>query len=979
MAVNITGRPMLGVSSLSAPIRVKNTRKMQASWKVSGWLTNENNNRRATNLQITWTLDIKQRTAKKDPKVVTKNASVRVKTSIINLDSFKIGKKTYTRNDFYPVSKLMLQAVTVMVAPKNAKGVGGKAAAKATRKFKVPAAPAISDPTFNTNTGSVSATITTDPGLTYAERYDTKYEVSVYDSRTGETILTSDDASRSTEFSLSYDVQDYQALGYDDYVKVTFEAKARGYAGDSKTVTRTYYVSYPSQVTIKSATCDSKSNTGKMTALIDTNKVKEHPIDEIQLEYLANVDYATADEIAGDAGWTATDIVDDVDCTAMAMPVADLLPDRGKYTWLRIKSYHAAENVLYRYSNYMMVEDLVTPAATAADDSITIISARAGADGVSAVVHLGWNADGQDDSDGTELSWDEEEDAWKSTKDPSKYEFTWSDGRYPETGAIQYHDSATITIKGLGEGEKYHIKARRYKEGDTTTYSDYSNAATVVTSEKPEMVVASCDGYIPVGEPLQIYWTFSGNGVQTAWQIVKADTGYSYRQVTGATGDPSAQGWYELVSGEYVLSADTEVDDEKVYYERETYGSIIAEGEGSIGSAQISADRLASLAVDGTVSFTVQASTGSGFVASEVKKVTILERPTLEVDISPTLTVQPFEFDATVSTPCDLVVIVSSQGANGQYPEGFLTQTSGDTVFSDVISPVWDTENDALTATITLPTGLDFWDLGGYEISVMAIDRTTRLQTDEIVTEFGVEWASQAKDPTAVLTAVDEVDASGVHHLAVDIALTPPSESAETDVYDIYRMDGGNPHLIGQSFPLTYTARDEYAPFGEDMSLYYRIALRTVDGDVAFSDFEYQLESKLMRFDWSGGVLELPYGIGIEDSYGKDVEIRQHMDGSSDAYWNPNIERKGSLSSSVIKIVQTEEVDLVRALARYDGAVFVRLPDGSAYEADVQVTSLSRENEAVTSIAVDATEIGLTREFILPSPYELEDEEGESE
>lgn len=41
----------------------------------------------------------------------------------------------------------------------------------------------------------------------------------------------------------------------------------------------------------------------------------------------------------------------------------------------------------------------------------------------------------------------------------------------------------------------------------------------------------------------------------------------TYDAVTPETGDnPSTEGWYELVNGKYVLSTDTEVDDQKTYY-----------------------------------------------------------------------------------------------------------------------------------------------------------------------------------------------------------------------------------------------------------------------------------------------------------------------------------------------------------------------------------------------------------------------------
>ena len=98
------------------------------------------------------------------------------------------------------------------------------------------------------------------------------------------------------------------------------------------------------------------------------------------------------------------------------------------------------------------------------------------------------------------------------------------------------------------------------------------------------------------------------------------------------------------------------------------------------------------------------------------------------------------------------------------------------------------------------------------------------------------------------------------------------------------------------------------------------------------------------------------------------------MNGETDGYWNSNIERKSSLSSDVIKIIQEKDIERARLLARYAGPVFVRLPYGSAYQADVQVTDLSRKNEAVMHAAFDATEVGVTQEFALPIPFVLDEE-----
>lgn len=938
MATSITGKPNKKVTNLTTPTRGNGNRTMTSSWKVPASMTKADSKTRATNLVITWKFNIGGKIRK-----LTKTYGTNKTSSSVNLDSFSIGNTTYTRSSFYPNTENKLASTTIAVQGKNSKGKGESATQ--TRKFYTPRKPVVEFITFDPTTGRCGTRITTDAGADNYERYDTYYRVTVTKAN-GETVVPAqnagvivtvdqtktykgEDAKTSTDFTVEYDASGYQSLTDDQHIKVEISAWSRGYAGDSLPVTQTYYVSKPKPATISNARVSSKTSTGIVTIDVDTNQTEEHPVDTVRLEYLHNVPYEKAEDIPAQLPsgyqWEDSDIEDNGDCTSMSMPIEDLVPDRGNHTWLRVRSSHANNAVLYSYSNYINIADLETPAATQIEPTITIISATSGANGESAVVQLGWNADGTDDSTGTELTWSDEEDTWKSTKDPEKFEFTWTDGRYPPTGTKQYNDSAEIVIKGLSEGTKYYVRARRYYEGETTTYGNYSNTATVLTSEKPSSVVATCNKFVTAGEPLSVYWTFSGNGIQQRWRI------------------------------------------------EDSNGTNIANGEDTFGATQISWKTLSSFATNNSITFRVWVSTGSDEKESAWRTVTIREKPTLSLNAPSSLTAQPYSFTATSSRPCDLVVIVTAQGASGQFPDGYKTQIDGDTIHSDVYPVAWQNGS----ATVTLPTGLDFWDLGGYMLSVVAVDRETGLRSEPQKVAFTVAWANKAKDPYnfVTLTPVDTVSEGNEHIQGVQIALTPPTGSRASDVYDIYRMDGLNANLISgdDGFPLTYTLIDEYAPFSTDGELFYRIALRTVDGDVEYADKPYTLESNTVRFDWQGGTLELPYGISIGDTYKKSVEFRQHMDGSVDGYWNPNIERTGSYSSSIIKLIQPEEINLARQLARYAGAVFVRTANGSAFTADVQVTDLSVKNEALTAIAVDATEVGMTDEFMLTSPNELGD------
>lgn len=1013
---DIVKKPTVAVSNLGAPVRQSGF-VMKADWKTPAAMVNNKSGSRATALDIIWSIGIPG----SDPNRVIKTDNERATTSSINLNSFVVGKKTYNRTSFYPFAgKPKLDYVTCRVVSRNEKGAGRST--QNTRWFGYPRTPTISDFTFNAESGELSCTIETNAGTDYNERYDTVYNMSVYYSNTEITSQISAGSTTSTSFTLTFDDSAYAARDYGDYAKVTVTAYARGFRGDSPIARKDFYIAYPSKATINSVDVSGKSSSDKCTVFISTNSTKEHPVDSVKLEYLANCDYPSEERIPGGADWQQTDIIDDAQCSAMALPVSDLIPEPGKYSWIRLKTFHANETVLHRYSDPVRVRQLETPVASAVDDKIQIVSALPGEDGKSAVIHIVWN-DGTIESTGTELSWATEEDAWKSTKDPDDYTFEWSDGAETIEG-VEWPDSATITIKGLSEGEKYYVKARRFSAGDQTTYSEYSNQVTVITSERPESVIATADRYVPRGSGLNVYWTFSANGLQTNWQIVKNDK------------------------------------------------TVIVEGEGAIGSTQISAERLESVADNGLLTFTVQVSTGSGFVVSEEKTVTLIDQPTLSVSTSEMMVRQPYEFVAIASVPSDLIVVVTSQGASGQFPDGVKRQTEGDTIYSDVISPEWIAgyarttdvkykdkryftksgdvyelvvpesdagqidptinpaaegwyeEIDSISATVTLPPQLDFWDLGSYSVSVIAVDRQTRLKSSESVASFSVLWDHQAPTPetretytlsedavvydsknyyeynseeqtyTAVitdgsenpseegwyevtateyviLTPMNYVDEGGFHHQAVQIELLPPPNSNDTDVYDIYRMTPDGVQLIGQSFPLSQITVDEYAPFGEDMTNSYRIAVRTADGDVAFTDFPYVLQGTGLRLDWAEGSVEYPYGVSIGDSYTKDVDIRQHLNGSVGGYWNQGTKRKGTLNTDLIKIIQSADIERTRRLARYAGAVYVRTKEGTAFEADVQVTDLSLKNQAIMSVAIDANEIDTTEEFMLPTPFRL--------
>lgn len=932
--VQIKKQPKVTVKSISVPERGNNgSYMMSANIKIGSQLVNAKSDSRATKLRYGWLLNVASASGGKltVKGSITDEMSISSSTTNITKQKSLVSFNGYTRSSYYPYTDMLLNGVSFWCQPFNK--IGSARIVSKTRAFLKPEKPTISAFSVSQETGEVSCTITAKDGNGYREIARTRYKVVIENTRTGDKWTQKDESFTGATKSVTYDPPDYQQLAYGQYISITVTAWSQGFAGDSEAVTKTYYVSFPAATTIQSVSCSSRESTGKCTALINTNNSIQHPVDSIELEYLANTTYADASSIPGDTSFTASGIVDDGQCNALSMPVANLIPDAGKYTWVRVRSEHAIPAVLKRYSEPMRVEDLETPAATAADDDIVIIGKPTlGADGESVVVHLGWNVGGTDDSTGTELSWADADDAWRSTQPPDTFEFEWSDGTYTDTSVtpnVTYNDSATITIKRLEPGQIVYIRARRFHDdGGDRTFGDYCNAKAQIPSSaeaaEPESVAFSLPGFVASGSSALASWTVGSTNEQTEWQLV-------------------------------------------------TNGGVVVHHENGIANSyQIPFERLEALATSNTLSMRVEVSTGGDWIVSDYKTLIIVEAPTLAITATDTLTAQPFGFTLASNKAARIIASIVAAGAGGQNASGVVEQYGGDTVWSADIQPEWTIVSaTSYTSTIALDSGQSFIDGASYVLHVQAIDDATGLKSDEQLAEFIVSWTHQAVAAEGCTVRPNEYfDNDGVHHITAQITVAKPDGAANTDVYDIYRYTADGAVLIGAGYPDGATAVDEYTPFGRGMDLYYRIVTRTVDGDEEFADIPYTLNGAVLRFDWPYGVLELPYNIEISDSYQKQTARRMHLDGTNNVYWNQGVNRTAKYSSQLIRLSSQKDIAAARQLARYPGGVFVRTPDGSAFEADVQINEMSTSG-AIQLFSLSITEIAQTDAFNLPA-YETE-------
>lgn len=936
---SIKKKPTGVVASLTTPKRNSGTQTFTGTWKVPTSHTSDSDSARATGVDVDWQLEL---SSGKKPWIRRQWGTGKTDDTLrLNSDWEFSDKNTYNRSSFWPYSDIKLQAISLWVRETNSKGHGDWL--HLTREISTPYRPEMSEPEMSEAEGSrghvgVDIEWTKDnDGYHDADRC--LYRVYVTDTSVApEETLVEEGTTRNERFSLSYDASNRMRLTWEQYIMVRFQAIAQGWRGDSSIAEGRLVVAYPNPATIGGVDIATTDETGKVTVFLDTNSTDTHPTTGIALEILKDTTATTADEAIASADWERSGALDDGECTALAVTVEDVKPSPGNVSWIRIKSWNLNETIFYRYSAPIRLYELETP-AKGSSSTMVILSLIPGEDGESAIVHLGWNEDGLDDADGTQLTWATDSRRWKSTTDPEAYEFEWSDGAVTVDG-VTYRDSATIHIDRLQPGTLYYVRARRYGDGDRRTYSAYSDFESVITSETPPGVSLIAPRFIRRGAPLPLAWTHDSESQQTAWRVMSGS----------------------VEAGVF------------------TPDKVIEAGSDSLGSTVLSADRVSGIAGDSdSLAVAVDISTGGVFVESAPQIVRIADAPVLSMTVPTTLTAQPLSLSFGCDVPSSLAVTVLSQGARGSYPGGESSQMYGDTVWSDVISPTWTAGGSGYTASIALPVGLDMWDGASYTVIAAATSLDTGLSSEPVQDSFTVGWSHQAPTPSdsITVTPIDET-VDGFRSRRAEISLAAPTGAASSDVYDVYRVTNDSIQLIAEGVSTDATIVDQFAAYGGEGKA-YRVATRTADGDVSWIDYPYEMAGSDLRVDFGAQYIELPWNVEFSDGYSKDFEARSHLGESTpQGYWGDNVSRRASFSTDLIRIDEGGKLETLRDLAKYPGAVFVRTPDGCAFAADVEVSGLERVyNSASTMVALDGVEVAMGDGFMASVPAPPEPEDGE--
>lgn len=841
-------------------------------------------------------------------------------TNTMDLDAFDATNPSeeYTRESFYPCTSRKVVSVDITLT---ANGKFSKpSSVSSTHALDLPSKPDVKW-TYTASSGLLTAEVSSPSKSATGERYDTMYTVKVKLGDGTEETLTSWESMQEESVSIDYDTSEYTSmLAEGQVVEFTVLAYNRGLRGDnpssSNPVSSSRTLAYPNAAVIKSITTTSKDTTGRISVAIEVG---------------ANTASVKLQRRHGETGgWQDVSGATDNGNAKMLYDTVGLAePVDGEYLYYHIVS---TKDNLTTISEPFRADELYTPRTTTASTSVGIISLEMDTDGEGAKMVVGWTETKVGYA--TEVSWSTDHNAWESNKRPDLYEIVWEDA---EPQSLDWEHTANFYVRGLTAGVTYYFKARRaYEDGN---YSDYASRTNIATYSETSTVSLSAPTSIVRGDPISLFWSYSGTATQVEYHV-------------HPDGNPNIS---------------------------------LASGRDSMSSASILPERYGDAE---TLSMYVSVGVGGEVTSSNVVTVSIIDAPMCEIECDAVCAAKPLYVEAYTDLPyARLGYKVISEGIVQQLPDMELRQLRGDIIATGMVTPTWEevswsqtrrygrlseelqnaTDSDeiaAITAELAELSGtvymtevavsdLHLVDTADYVVEAFTDDPSSGLSSKTATAMFEVEWTHQADVPSEDITVVPDVDG----RLAV-ITLDPPDGATEGDVYDLYRGTAEGFDLIRAGLPLDAVVTDRFAAFGQQM--YYRVCTRTVDGDIEFASYPYNLPVKSMRFDWADGSGETIHNVKLSDSYSKSFEARTHMDGTIGGFWGPSVSRTGSYSATCIEGVDDGPII---ELARHGGSAFCRTPDGDAYRCNVDVSRDKENKSPLVSYSLDVTKVALSSDF----------------
>ena len=365
------------------------------------------------------------------------------------------------------------------------------------------------------------------------------------------------------------------------------------------------------------------------------------------------------------------------------------------------------------WSLYSTTMVLTTPSKSENFDiRCGLISAIPMNDGHSVEMIVGWEGD----HTGCEISYSDDIRAWRSSNEPSVFNFDWEDAENQSGTYIKTTDTAidptknyyalvnnvyelvenpvaeelenyyeftylwghtgTCYVDDLVEGTLYYMRVRSYYEGDNgTAYSDYTEDVTVIPISAPNSVILSSYESIFKGDPIECWWSVESEMEQTEWHMYSVDVSV----------DPPV---YNTLTA-------------------------IALGEGSLCRGVIPPEVYGD---SSTFSFCVEVSCGGGFTISDPITVGIVTMPKFDLYVPEIVQSQPVDFKIyTDILDTRFLASCYSKGIVTEYPDKRREQYENDSIWTYSGNPLW-------TATTWGETDLYAQLLSDYESAGRAAD-----------------------------------------------------------------------------------------------------------------------------------------------------------------------------------------------------------------------------------------------------------------
>jgi hypothetical protein len=355
-----------------------------------------------------------------------------------------------------------------------------------------------------------------------------------------------------------------------------------------------------------------------------------------------------------------------------------------------------------------------------------------------------------------------------------------------------------------------------------------------------------------------------------------------------------------------------------------------------------------------THSLTVQTTSASGYVSamSDPVVITVASAPT----ISPISSAITSGITDGVLTEMPIVMTVTGAGDGGQTvikierlkdyfverPDGSVTEGyDGETIYA----VAYGGDNELTIYPDDLVGSFD--DGGEYRLTATVQDSIGQRASSFL--DFVVGWDHQAEKPTATVTINADLSAK--------ITAIAPESYESGDTVDIYRLSADKPELIvkGGTFGNNYI--DPYPASGGG----YRVVDVTANGDysndtgLAWVDVTHDLMLPEAIIDFNDNQLSLPYNLSLSNTWKKDFTETKYLNGHVVGDWNAAVSRTGSIGTVLLE--DDARVLLVRELSTYTGVCHVRTPDGSSFNADIQVAETSSYDSRVRTFTLNMTKV----------------------